>query len=129
MAYKNQNYMRNFLLKEEADKFQKDYVDPNQQEEEQVLTYAFTSYGDSEKNEVWGEGTVEVIETKNGYAKIKVLTNSTDQSFVNANFYIQANAKTDGTVYQLYTDEGQTSANIYVTIAEIKAEKTAEPAQ
>ncbi len=33
MAYKNQNFMTNVALKEQADKAQKDYVDPNQQEE------------------------------------------------------------------------------------------------
>ena len=132
MAYKNQNYMRNFLLKEEADKFQKDYVDPNQQQQEEeteALFYSFESYADSEGNEVWGQGTVEVMQVKNDYAKVRVATNSTDQSFVNAIFYIQADAKTDGTIYQLYTDEGQTSANIYVKIEELKSEKTETPAQ
>lgn len=30
MAYKNQNYMTNIVLKEQADQVQKDYVNPNQ---------------------------------------------------------------------------------------------------
>lgn len=34
MTYKNQNLIRNFLLKEEADKYQKDYVDPEEQDKQ-----------------------------------------------------------------------------------------------
>ena len=32
MAYKNQNYMTNYKIKEEIDKLQKDYVEPNNEE-------------------------------------------------------------------------------------------------
>ena len=125
MAYKNQNYMRNYLLKEEADKFQKDYVDPNQQEEqeEEQVYYSFQSYADAQGEENWGQGTVEVLEIKNNFAKIKVLTNQPDTSFRDAIFYIQADAKTDGTIYLLYTDEGETSANIYVSITALNPKK------
>ena len=125
MAYKNQNYIRNYLLKEEADKFQKDYVDPNQEQkeevqEEQVVRYSFTSYSDAEGTTTWGTGVVEVIESKENFTKVKVIENTPNESFVNNIFYIQSDAKTDGTLYQLYTDEGETSANIYVSISTVQ---------
>lgn len=126
MAYKNQNYIRNYLLKEEADKFQKDYVDPNQEQQEetqeqQTIRYSFTSYSDAEGTTVWGTGIVEVIEANEDYTKVKVVENSPNESFINSIFYIQSNAKTDGTLYQLYTDAGETSANIYVSISTVQS--------
>lgn len=126
MAYKNQNYMRNYLLKEEADKFQKDYVDPNQEQqdetqEQQTIRYSFTSYSDAEGTTVWGTGILEVIEANEDYTKVKVVENSPNESFINSIFYIQSNAKTDGTLYQLYTDAGETSANIYVSISTVQS--------
>lgn len=126
MAYKNQNYMRNYLLKEEADKFQKDYVDPNQEQQEEIqeqqtVRYSFTSYSDAEGTTVWGTGIVEVIEANEDYTKVKVVENSPNESFINSIFYIQSNAKTDGTLYQLYTDAGETGANIYVSISTVQS--------
>lgn len=121
MAYKNQNYIRNFLLKEEAEKYQKDYINPDATEEESFspVTYSFVSYDDENKTTKWGEGTVETTNiTKNGFTKVKILTNSTDQSFVNQFVYISSDAKTNGTVYPLYSDAGTTALGIYVTISE-----------
>lgn len=120
MVYKNQNLIRNHLLKEEADKYQKDYVEPTGENDEtnvKKIVYSFISYNDDKKTTEWGQGTVETTGiTENGYTQVKVLTNSTDQSFVNQLFYIISTAKTDGTVYQLYSDAGTTALGIYVTI-------------
>lgn len=126
MAYKNQNYMTNAALKEQADKAQKNYVDPNQQAEPETIVlnkYSFISYDDDQKTTEWGEGTVqETGITEDGYTQVKVLTNSTDQSYVNQLVYITSNAKTDGTAYPLYSDAGKTALNIYVTITKIEEE-------
>ena len=120
MVYKNQNLIRNHLLKEEADKYQKDYVEPTEENDEtnvEKVVYSFISYSDNKKTTEWGQGTVETTGvTENGYTQVKVLTNSTDQSFVNQLVYIISTAKTDGTVYQLYSDAGTTALGIYVTI-------------
>lgn len=125
MAYKNQNYMTNAALKEQADKAQKDYVDPNQEQEEtQVLKkYSFISYDSAEKTTKWGEGTVqETGVTQNGYTQVKVLTNDTDADFINQTVYITSDAKTDGTAYPIYSDAGVTALNIYVAITELNEE-------
>ena len=53
------------------------------------------------------------------YTEVEVLTNSTDESFVGRKFFIVSNAKTDGTVYELFTDAGTTSAGIFVTITTV----------
>lgn len=80
------------------------------------VVYTFTSYSDAEKTTEWGSGTVETTDVEsNGYTKVTVKTN-TDESFVGNEYYIVSNAKTDGTVYELFTDAGTTSAGIYVTI-------------
>ena len=123
---KKQNFIRNCLLKEEADKYQKDYVDPNQQEEQQEqqqeeddskLIYSFTSYSSAEKTEEWGTGTVKVTGVEsNGYSQVKILTNSTDKSFEGQTVYIISTAQTNGTAYPLYSDAGTTALGIYVTI-------------
>jgi len=122
MAYRNQNYMTNPLLKEQADKAQKDYVDPNATEETFTpIKYSFVSYNDDKKTTKWGEGTVETTDvTSNGFTKVRILTNDTDQSFVNQYVYITSDAKTDGTAYPLYSDAGETALNIYVTIDTIE---------
>lgn len=52
-----------------------------------------------------------------GYAKVKVIENDVEpERFVNQSFYINSNAQVDGTIYPLYTDAGNTLANIYVMI-------------
>lgn len=127
MAYKNQNYMTNVALKEQADKAQKDYVEPNQeqeQEETQVLKkYSFISYDDAEKTTKWGEGTVqETGVTQDGYTQVKILTNDTNASFIDQTVYITSDAKTDGTAYPIYSDAGVTALNIYVAITELNEE-------
>lgn len=82
--------------------------------------YNFTSYGDEEGTSEWGSGTVETTGVEsNGYTQVKVLTNSTDQSFVGQKFYISSNAEADdNTLYQLYSDAGTTATGIYVKISE-----------
>lgn len=114
--------MTNPLLKEQADKAQKDYVDPNATEETFTpIKYSFVSYNDDKKTTKWGEGTVETTDvTSNGFTKVRILTNDTDQSFVNQYVYITSDAKTDGTAYPLYSDAGETALNIYVTIDTIE---------
>lgn len=120
MAYRNQNYMTNRLIKETVDKNQKDYVDPAEVVEEFTpVTYNFISYGDAQGEIEWGQGTVETTGVEsNGYSQVKVKTNSTDESFIGEEFYIISSAKTDGTIYELYTDAGTTSAHIYVSITQ-----------
>lgn len=117
MAYKNQNYMTNKLIKQTVDKNQKGYIEEEIEEEIKVI-YSFISYGDEEGEIVWGEGTVEATDLDKPYAKVKVLTNTPEESFVGQTFYIQSDAKTDGTIYPLYSDAGETSVNIYVSIQE-----------
>lgn len=83
------------------------------------VTYSFTSYSDAEKTETWGTGTVETTGVEsNGYTEVQVKTNTPDESFVGEKFYIISSAKTNGTVYELYSDAGTTSAGIYVTITQ-----------
>lgn len=83
------------------------------------VTYSFTSYSDAEKTETWGTGTVETTGVEsNGYTEVEVKTNTPEESFVGEKFYIISSAKTDGTVYELFSDAGTTSAGIYVTITQ-----------
>lgn len=78
--------------------------------------YSFISYADSEGQTKWGEGTVETTGvTENGFTEVQVKTN-TEEDFVGQKFYITSDAKTDGTIYPLYSDAGTTSVNIYVSI-------------
>ena len=80
--------------------------------------YYFKSYGDANGNTEWGIGAVKTNGINdNGYSQVKVISNSTDESFIGQKFYIASDAKTDGTIYQLYTDAGSTSAGIYVEIS------------
>lgn len=90
---------------------------PTPDPEPTKVVYGFTSYSDAEKTTEWGTGTVETTgETSGDYTEVEVLTNSTDESFIGQKFFIVSNAKTDGTVYELFTDAGTTSAGIFVTI-------------
>lgn len=111
MAYKNQNYMTNPVLKAQADRLQKGYVNPN------PITYSFISYADDKGVTKWGEGTVETTGiVSKGFTEVQVKTN-TEQEFVGQKFYITSDAATDGTIYPLYLDAGKTAANIYVSIS------------
>ena len=79
--------------------------------------YSFISYADSEGQTKWAEGTVETTGvTENGFTEVQVKTN-TEEEFVGQKFYITSDAKTDGTIYPLYSDAGTTSINIYVSIS------------
>ena len=88
--------------------------------EVETVVYGFISYDDENKTTEWGTGTVEITGVvEKGYTEVEVLTNSTDESFVGQKFFIISDAQTDGTtVYELFTDAGTTSANIFVTITE-----------
>lgn len=111
MAYRNQNYMTNKLIKQEVDKYQKKILD-------EEINYTFNSYGDAEGTVSWGTGTVKTTGIKNrSLTEIEVVTNSTDQSFIGKKFFVISDAKTDNTtIYPLYTDLNKTKAGIYVTI-------------
>lgn len=80
------------------------------------ITYAFTSYADKNGETEWGVGTVETTGViSNGYTQVEVKTNSTDETFVGQKFYIISTAE-PGNIYELFTDAGETSAEIYVKI-------------
>lgn len=54
-----------------------------------------------------------------------MLTNSTDQSFVGAKFWVVNDAKSDGSIaYQLYSDAGTTGTGIYVKIYATQPKRT-----
>lgn len=115
MAYKNQNYMTNAALKEQADKAQKGY----QEETFKPTTYYFKSYNDDIGTTLWGTGTVETtgVET-DGYTEVEIKTNDTEASFIGQKVYVTSDAKTDAsTLYPLYSDAGTTALGIYVKIS------------
>lgn len=135
---RKQNYMTNRKIKEAADKNQKGYQPPeeevkeenntnqntnqnqntSQEQEPSKVKYYFKSYSDANKTDVWGTGSVETTgKTQNDFVEVKVLTNTGDSSFIDALFFITKDAKTDGTVYQLYNDAGTTGTGIYVEIS------------
>lgn len=90
----------------------------SQEQEPSKVKYYFKSYSDANKTDVWGTGSVETTgNTQNGFVEVKVLTNTGDSSFIDALFFITKDAKTDGTVYQLYNDAGTTGTGIYVEIS------------
>lgn len=96
----------------------------NENEPEPIKKYYFISYGDSEGETEWGSGTVKTTGvTENGYSQVKVTSNSSDQDFVGQKFYIISTAKTDGTIYQLYSDAGTTATGIYVEISTTQPEE------
>ncbi|MBQ6345005.1 MAG: hypothetical protein IJI96_02720 [Methanobrevibacter sp.] len=92
---------------------------PEPQEDEFTpISYNFISYADAEGETEWGRGTVETTgETSGNYTEVEVKTNSTDQSFVGQKFFVISSAKTDGTIYTVYTDAGRTSAGFYISIS------------
>lgn len=56
--------------------------------------------------------------TSNGYNQIEVVTNSVE-GWAGNKYYIASTATADGTTaYELFTDAGTTSANVFVTISE-----------
>lgn len=50
-----------------------------------------------------------------GYSEAEVIENSVE-GFVGNKYYIDSDAKTDGTLYQLFTDAGTTGTGMYVSI-------------
>ena len=83
-------------------------------------TYGFISYADAQGSTEWGSGTVQTTGVESdGYSQVEVLTNEPDESFVGQKFYLTSDAQTDGTIYELFTDAGTTSANIYVSISKL----------
>ena len=93
------------------------FSDESDEPEFTPVTYNFVSYADAEGETEYDTGTVETtgIES-NGYSQVEVKTNLEHESFVGNKYYIISTAKTDGTIYELFTDAGTTSANIYVSI-------------
>ena len=90
----------------------------NNTQEESKQTYNFISYGDSEGTDEWARGTVETTGiNNNGYTQVEVKTNTISE-FIGQKFYIDSNAKTDGTLYPLYSDAGETAVGIYVSISQ-----------
>ena len=91
--------------------------EPN--EEFTPVTYSFTSYGDANGETEYATGTVETTgNTSGNYIEVEVKSNSVD-GFVGNKYYIISTAKTDGTIYKLYTDGGRTSADIWVSISSL----------
>ena len=84
-----------------------------------IKKYFFISYGESACTTELGRGTVKTTGvTTSGYAQIKVLTNSTEQSFVGSKYYVVDTAEPDGTTaYQLYTGAGSGATGMYVKIS------------
>ena len=79
--------------------------------------YYFDSFANSSASDFYGSGTVVTTGQKEGdYAEVKVTSDSNHQEFVGRTFWVEADAKTDGSeVYQLYTD-GETATGVYVKI-------------
>ena len=90
------------------------------EEEETNVTYSFTSYGDAEGTEEWGTGTVETTGvTENGYTEVEMKTNSAEDAFIGQKFYIISSFNPDNTtIYQLYSDAGETALGFYVKLVE-----------
>ena len=91
----------------------------NEDEPAEIKKFYFISYADNQGETEWGRGIVKTTGVTTGnYTQVKVITNSTDQSFVGQKFYVISTAKTDGTIYACYSDAGTTSAGFYVEISD-----------
>lgn len=107
------NYIKSEIEGESSDSSQ----DSTSEDEFTPVTYSFVSYADAEGTTEWGEGTVETTGVTSGnYTEVEVKTNSSDQSFVGEKFFVISTAKTDGTIYTVYTDAGRTDAGFYISI-------------
>lgn len=80
--------------------------------------YYFDSFADSSASNYYGSGTVVTTGQKQGdYAEVKVTADNNHSDFVGRTFWVEADAKTDGSeIVQLYTDEGSTATGVYVKI-------------
>ena len=82
-------------------------------------TYYFNSYGDSSCEQYIASGSVQPTGvTSSGYTQLEVKTNTShDPSWIGQKFYVDSDAKTDGSeAYQLYSDAGTTGTGIYVKV-------------
>lgn len=93
-------------------------------EQATIKMYAFTSYSDDSANATkYADGTVKETGVKKfdannkEYTEVEVVTN-TETSFIGNKYYIDSKAQIGTKKYELYTDVGETSANIFVTIDE-----------
>lgn len=126
MVYKNQNYMTNKKIKAAVDENVATYNEAKESLTFTPITYYFKSYNDINKTTTWGTGTVETTPVEeDGYTQVEVKTNTPESSFVGQKFYIISSAAT-GTVYELFTDAGKTSANIFVEISKTEFTETPE---
>ena len=91
----------------------------NEDEPAPIKKYFFISYGESACTTELGRGTVKTTGvTTSGYIQIKVITNSTEQSFVGSKYYVVDTAEPDGeTAYQLYEGAGSGATGMYVKIS------------
>ncbi len=91
----------------------------NEDEPAPIKKYYFISYSDDTGTTEWGRGTVKTTGvTTNGYIQVKVLSNSTEQSFVGSKFFVVDTAEPDAeTLYQLYTGAGTGATGMYVKIS------------
>lgn len=91
----------------------------NEDEPAVIKKYFFVSYGESACTTELGRGRVQTTGvTTSGYIQVKVLDNSTDQSFVGSKYFVVDTAEPDGeTAYQLYTGAGSGATGMYVKIS------------
>ena len=91
----------------------------NEDEPAPIKKYHFISYGESACTTELGRGRVQTTGvTTSGYIQVKVLDNSTDQSFVGSKYFVVDTAEPDGeTAYQLYTGAGSGATGMYVKIS------------
>lgn len=91
----------------------------------QSTRYNFAAYAESGATTLWGYGQAQFTGVKNTngnktFTQIKVLSNSTDQTFINKIFWVDSNTQ-DGAVAELFTDnQGENSAGIFVKIEKVK---------
>lgn len=91
----------------------------NEDEPAVIKKYFFVSYGESACTTELGRGRVQTTGvTTSGYIQVKVLDNSTEQSFVGSKYFVVDTAEPDGeTAYQLYTGAGTGATGMYVKIS------------
>ena len=89
----------------------------------ELKLYDFSSYSSAESSATkFTDGIVQetgkVIAADDGtlYTEVEVKENPNYTEFEGQKFYISSEAGLDGNRYELYTDAGQTSANLFVTI-------------
>ena len=87
-------------------------------EPEQIKKWYFISYADASGTTEYDRGTVKTTGvTSNSYSQVVVTSNPGHPDFVGEKYYVVSNAKTDGTIYQLYSGAGSGATGIYVKIS------------